>query len=136
MQDISTQALDAYTQHILSDRTMSHTERARHAAVAITSHVMQEFRLPMDTELPVDEDEVDTLIWGLDHKANDFDDALMQQCREAFKAIAFVPENVSAQKLQDSLTAGILYIPEGVSFDKENWHPTVVLPEVGTEEGS
>lgn len=147
MQDISTQALDAYTQHVLSDRTMSPAERARHATVAITSHVMQESRLPMDTDLPVEVGVTEQMERDLEIQADVNMAALMCHSMEVFDwlddqfsedgqalpGLIKLAREVSDQKLQDSLTAGVLYIPEGVSFDKENWHPTVVLPEIEEE---
>lgn len=119
MQDISTQTLDAYTQFILRDQAMAPADRARHAGVAITSHVMQEFRLAMDTTLPVEEGVIEQMERDLEIQADVNMNDLMSKSMEVFEWIeGQFPEGqtlpglvelvreVSAQKLVDETIEG------------------------------
>jgi hypothetical protein len=124
MQDISTQTLDAYTQHILGDQTMTPADRARHATVAIASHVMQEFRLPMDTDLPVDHGITEQMERDLETEANVNMNALVDQSMDAWEWLEeqfpededyFLEDEVSDQKLAD---ADILVLPKGMDIDE------------------
>lgn len=110
MTSIETTQVDAYVQSTCLNRDMVPSARGRSGAAAIYSHVMQEFGLPMDTALEVENGVAEEHMWYVEFRGERAMDHLGEIAKEAMAAVQEEPD------VSDSETFGILRIPAEMAY--------------------
>lgn len=116
MNSIETTQVDNYVQTTCLDRTMPPAARGLSAAAALYAHVMQEFRLPMDTTLPIDEEPFLDQIEDFGGHCEALMEQVMDTAKEALDEV--VRTDVSGPETVHLVS--VAPVPEGEGFPGSN----------------